>query len=54
MVSLSGLTYEFEVWPKNMIAPFSKIEIVFPVGGWKLNCASPSTLPTVVCKDLSC
>lgn len=54
MVSLTGLTYQFEVWPRNMIVAFSKLEVIFPVEGWKLDCSNAASLPTVTCLQLSC
>lgn len=50
MVSLIGLTYQFEVWPRNMIVSFSKLEVIFPVEGWKLDCSNTASLPTVACQ----
>ena len=54
MVSLTGLTYQFQVWPRNMIVSFSKLEVIFPVEGWKLDCSNAASLPTVTCLAVTC
>jgi hypothetical protein len=34
MVGLTDQTYLFTIYPKNMIPPSSKVEVLFPRDGW--------------------
>ena len=48
-VGATGQTYKFEFHTLGGIPMGARLDLVFPIAGWKLNCGSSASWPKIAC-----